>query len=154
MGETGDMGDLEAETRDYLTRYAATLTAFDAPAAAALWAVPGMIVDDRFAGVVSSREEMVRGLERSYPVYRELGLATVGFELLGLERLTAALTLVRVRWLFHDADGALLTDSTSHYLLRRTDEGLQACVCVQVDDLAKLQALAAARGVDLSALTS
>lgn len=82
------MNKNDIEVIDYLTRYAATLTGFDAPATAELWATPGMIVDDRFAGVLVSREAMVQGLEQSYPMYRKVGLASVGYELLAHEQFT------------------------------------------------------------------
>jgi hypothetical protein len=142
-----------SEIDDYLTRYAATLTTFDAKAAADLWATPGMIIDDRFAGVLNDRESMAQGLEQSYPLYRELGLASVGYERLGTQDLTDAITLVQVRWLFNDADGNRLTDSTAYYLVRRDEDGIHACVCVQTDDAEKLQALAAERGIDLTKFT-
>ncbi|MGR6999004.1 hypothetical protein ACU686_14080 [Yinghuangia aomiensis] len=58
------MSATAAEIDDYLSRYAGTLAAFDAGAAAELWGTPGMILDDRSAGVLDSREEMARGLER------------------------------------------------------------------------------------------
>jgi hypothetical protein len=144
------MNQTDHEIDDYLARYADTLTAFDAQGAAKLWATPGMIIDDRFAGVLNDRETMAQGLEQSYPVYQKLGLASVTHECLNVEDLTDAIKLVHVRWHFYDADGNQLTDSTAYYLLRRHDDGLQACVCVQVDDATKLQALAAERGVDLS----
>jgi hypothetical protein len=146
------MNEIDTEINDYLTRYAATLTAYDAQAAADLWSTPGMIVDDRFGGVLESREAMVQGLEQSYPLYRKLGLSSVGYEMLGTERLSDAITLVRVRWLFYDADGNQLTDSNSHYILRRDDDGFHACVCIQTDDAEKLSSLAAERGIDLSDL--
>lgn len=38
----------------------------------------------------------------------------------------------------------------AYYLLRAEDSGLRATVCVQTDDAEKLQALAAARGIDLT----
>ena len=141
------MGD--AEIVEYLTHYGATLTSFDATAAAELWSTPGLIVDDRTSGVLGSRDEIVQGLERAYPLYRALGLASVGFELLGWERLSGALVLVRVRWLFHDDHRRLMTDSTSSYILRHGDGGFHACVAIQVDDAEKLRALAAERGIDL-----
>ena len=143
------MSETDAAIDDYLTRYAADLTAFDAKASADLWSTPGMLVDDRFTGVLESRDAMVEALEQSYPLYKELGLASVGHELLRQEQLSGTVTLVQVRWLFFDDDGEQLTDSTSWYLLRRDDEGLRACVCIQVDDLEKLEALAAERGVAL-----
>ena len=140
----------DAEIAEFLTRYAATLGAFDANATADLWATPGLIVDDRSAGVLGSRDDIVQGLEHAYPLYRALGLASVGFELLGREQLSDALVLVRVRWLFHDPDGRLMTDSTGSYILRRGDEAFRACVAIQVDDAEKIQALAAERGIELS----
>lgn len=135
---------------DYLTRYAATLTDLDAEAAADLWTTPGMIADDRFSGVLESRDKMIDGLKQSYPLYQKLGLASVGFELVDENHLTDGLVLVRVRWKFFDADDELLTDSNAYYLLRADDTDLRATVCVQIDDAEKIQALAAARGVDLT----
>jgi hypothetical protein len=134
---------------EYLARYAAALTAFDAETSASLWSTPGMIVDDRAAGVLDSHEAMVQGLEQSYPLYQKLGLSSVGHELLDAQQLSPRLVLVRVRWLFRDAEEALLTDSTSFYLLRDGDDGLRACVCVETDAAEKLGALAAEKGVDL-----
>lgn len=142
-----------SEIDEYLTRYAATLTAFDSKAAAELWATPAMIIDDRFAGVLDDRESMAQGLEQSYPLYRELGLASVRHECLNIQDLTDAIKLLHVRWLFHDADGNQLTDSTAYYMVRRDDDGLHACVCVQIDDAEKLQTLAAERGIDLAKFT-
>lgn len=135
---------------DYLDRYAATLTEFDAEGAADLWAIPGMIADDRFSGVLESRDKMVEGLKQSYPVYQQLGLGSVGYQLVDENHLSEGLVLVRVRWLFLDADGNELTDSNSYYLLRNEESGLRACVCIETDSEEKLQDLAAARGVDLT----
>lgn len=137
---------------EYLTRYADSLTTFDAETAAGLWSTPGTIVNDRSSGVLESRDAMIDGLRQSYPIYQRLGLASVGFELRERRDLSDRLVLVRVRWLFFDAGGAQLTDTDSYYLLRDEDAvGLQACVCVETDAAEKLQALAAARGVDLTA---
>lgn len=139
----------------YLARYAASLTEFDAEAAFELWSTPGMIADDRVSGVLDTREEMVAGLKQSYPLYRELGLASVGHELLDANELSDRLVLVKVRWLFRDADGDLLTDANSYYLLRDDDAaGLQACVCVETDSAEHLQALAEERGIDLTKWSS
>lgn len=144
------MADIDVELDDYLTRYAATLTDFDADAAAALWGTPGLIIDDRFAGMLDSREKMAEGLTQSYPMYKRLGLASVGHELISHQQLADTIYLVRVRWLFYDADGVQLTDGTNNYLLRREDEGLLAYVCIPIDETEKLQQLAAQKGIDLS----
>ncbi|MFF5503332.1 hypothetical protein [Streptomyces roseolus] len=145
------MNDIEAELDDFLVRYAAALTSFDAEAAATLWGSPGMLLDDHAVGVLDTQEAMVAGLEQSYPLYRRLGLTSVGHELLRLDRLSEAVFLVRVRWLFRDADGELLTDSTGCYVLRRGGNGLRAYVYVPVDAAEKLRALAARKGVDMDA---
>jgi hypothetical protein len=145
---------ISSEIQDYLVRYAATLTHQDAEAAAELWSTPGMIADDRFSGVLDSREAMAEGLRQSYPLYRELGLASVDHELLEEKELSDHLVLVRVRWLFLDGNADLLTDTNSYYLLRDEADGLRACVCVETDAAEKLRALAADRGVDLQAPSS
>lgn len=139
-----------SDIEGYLTRYAESLASFDSRAGASLWATPGMIIDDQFTGVLDDRESMAQGLEQSYPLYRALGLSSVGHELLDAQDLTDAISLVHVRWLFYDAEGSLLTDSTGYYIVREGDDGLQACVCVQTDDVEKLRALAAERGIDIN----
>lgn len=139
----------------YLDRYAASLSDFDAEAAVTLWSTPGMIADDRVSGVLDTREEMIAGLKQSYPLYRELGLASVSHELLDTNPLSERLVLVKVRWLFRDAAGELLTDANSYYLLRDEDDaGLQACVCVETDSAEHLRALAEERGIDLTKWSS
>lgn len=139
-----------SQITDYLDRYAATLTEFDAEAAAELWSTPGMIADDCFSGALESRELMIAGLKQSYPVHQKLGLGSVAYELVDENQLSDALVLVRVRWIFRDAEGEELTDSNSYYLLRNEEAGLRECVCIETDSAEKLQALADARGVDLT----
>ncbi|MEV8318472.1 hypothetical protein AB0Q95_30375 [Streptomyces sp. NPDC059900] len=144
------MNDIAAELDAYLTRYANTLSSYDSQAAADLWGSPGMILNDQQgAGVLESREAMASGLEQSYPLYRKLGLASVGYERLDHQQLSDAIFLVRVRWLFYDSDGTEMTDSFATYILRRGEEGLQAFVYVPADDVEKLQALADKKGVNL-----
>ncbi|MEV6279645.1 hypothetical protein [Nocardia sp. NPDC051832] len=145
------MAELDTAIDEYLTRYAATLTNYDATAAAELWGTPGMILDDRFAGTLDSREKMAEGLTQSYPLYQKLGLASVGYECLSHQQLADTIVLVSVRWLFYDDAGKQLTDGTNNYILRRDDDGLHAYVCIPTDETEKLQQLAAERGIDLSA---
>ena len=103
----------------------------------------------RYAATLTG-ETMAQGLEQPYPTYRKPGLASVTHECLDVTDLTEKITLVYVRWHFFDSEGTQLTDSTAYYILRRNDAGVQACVCIQVDDAEKIQALAAERGVDLT----
>jgi hypothetical protein len=84
-----------AKIEAYLVRYGASLTELDAEAAANLWSTPGMIADDRFSGVLESRDAMVEGLRGAYPLYTKLGLGSVGHELLEVKPLSEHLVLVR-----------------------------------------------------------
>ncbi|MFK0402545.1 hypothetical protein ACIQTT_09470 [Microbacterium sp. NPDC090225] len=135
--------------QDFFGRYAANLTSFDAEASARLWTEPGVIVDDRASMVAESRESMVEGLTMSYPLYKKLGLVSVRHEVLDSTDVSEKLAIVRVRFVFLDAAGDGLTDTTSYYLLRDGGSGLQATVCIETDAAEKLQALAASRGVEL-----
>ncbi|MGH1564243.1 hypothetical protein [Mumia sp. DW29H23] len=137
----------------FLSAYAASLTAFEAERSAALWGTPGTMVSDAFVGTLSSRAEMAAGLQQSYPLYQALGLAAVRFEVEEEVALTDALVRVRVRWLFDDADGAVMTDSTYEYLLRRDADGLHAYVAVDIDAQEKLAELARRQGIDLEGPT-
>lgn len=135
---------------DYLTPYAESLARFSAEASAALWDLPGVIVTDDATGVLTSREDMVAGLERSYPLYRALGLASVSHEILDHRWLSEQVVDVHARWHFYDSAGQELTDSTAHDVLRRREAGLAATVCTQNDDEEKIAELARRRGIDLA----
>ena len=74
----------------------------------------------------------------------------MAYEIVDQRHFSDRLVLVAVRWTFFDANGDALTDSSPSYLPRREDPGLRATVCIQTDDMEKLQALAESRGVDLA----
>ncbi|GAA5088767.1 hypothetical protein [Nocardia iowensis] len=138
------------EIESFLVEYQESLSSFDADRAVAQWGAPGMIISDGFVGTLSSTSEMAEGLKQSYPLYQSLGLASVGHTLLEQADLTARLTRIHVRWHFYDRDGAELTDSDYEYLLRREDDGrLHVYVAVAIDEMEKLAALAAAKGIEL-----
>jgi hypothetical protein len=90
--------------------------------------MPGVIADDRFSGV-ESRGAMVNGLKQSYPLYQQLGLGSVTYELLEDKPLTGGLILVHVRWDFLDTHGDLLIDGTA-YSCSETSRRVSAQHCV------------------------
>ena len=137
------------ELEAHLRAYEEALSAFDAERTAELWGVPGTIVSDSFVGSLDSREAMAAGLQQSYPLYQRLGLHHVAHETLERVDLTDRLLRVRVRWLFYDAAGDVLTDGHYEYLLRREDEGLRTYVAVAIDEQEKLAQLARRQGIDL-----
>lgn len=140
---------LRSRLERYFTDYGNALASFDAERSAALWGTPGTIVSDDFVGTVTSREEMATGLQQSYPLYRRLGLGGVRFKIVEVAELTQRIIRVKVRWLFDDVDGDLLTDSSYEYLLRDDPDGLHAYVSIGLDDASKLRELAQRKGVSL-----
>jgi hypothetical protein len=137
------------ELEAHLRAYQDALSAFDSKRSAELWGVPGTIVSDTFVGSLDTREAMAAGLQQSYPFYQRLGLHHVDHETLERVDLTERLLRIRVRWLFYDAAGQLLTDGHYEYLLRRDDEGLRTYVAVAIDEQEKLIQLAQRQGIDL-----
>ncbi|PXX68731.1 hypothetical protein DFR70_102416 [Nocardia tenerifensis] len=136
------------EIEAFLVEYQDSLSAFDAERSVAQWGTPGMIINDAFAGTLSSPEEMAAGLKQSYPFYQSLGLASVDHTLLEQADLTARLTRIHVRWHFYDGEGTKLTDGDYEYLLRRDDDGkLKVYVAVAIDEMEKLTALAVEKGI-------
>jgi hypothetical protein len=137
------------ELEAYLRTYQEALSAFDAETTAELWGVPGTIVSDTLVGSLDSREAMAAGLQQSYPLYQRLGLHHVEHEIVERVDLTDRMLRIRVRWLFYDAAGDLLTDGHYEYLLRQDDEGLRTYVAVAIDEQEKLTELAHRQGIDL-----
>lgn len=144
------MSETEHEVERFLTRYGSSLADFDAKASAEMWGLPGVILSDEFAGALDSREQMARGLEQSYPLYRALGLSEVTHTLLERVQVTARIVRVRVRWHFYDDTGEHLTDGDYEYLLRRDDDGFRAYVATAIDEAERMGELADRKGIDLS----
>lgn len=138
------------EIEAYLVEYQEALSAFDAQRSVAQWGAPGTMVSDAFVGTVATTAELAEGLEQSYPLYRSLGLASVDHTVLEHVDLSERITRIHVRWHFYDVEGNLLTDSDYEYLLRRDDDGqLRAYVAVAIDEMEKIAALAAEKGIQL-----
>ena len=75
-----------AEIYGYLSEYAAALESFDAERAAALWGTPSTVLTDEAVSVAHNQEDLVRELQKNYPQYQKLGLASVGNELIEVNR--------------------------------------------------------------------
>ncbi|MEE2036997.1 hypothetical protein Q8791_07165 [Nocardiopsis sp. CT-R113] len=132
----------------HLRAYGAAQATLDAERTASLWGLPGMILGDDFVGALDSREEMARGLRGGHPLLRRLGLARVAHELVERVDLTDRLVRVRVRWLFFDTVGDLLTDGLYEYLLREDAEGLRVYVAIPLDEREKMADLLRRKGID------
>ena len=74
------------------------------------------------------------GLVQSYPLYRQLGLASVGHEIVDEHHFSDRLVLVAVRWTFFDENEDVLTDSnplrtflTSCTSRNRQEKSIRSC---------------------------
>ncbi|MRG60895.1 hypothetical protein GE115_13620 [Agromyces sp. CFH 90414] len=139
----------ESRIHDFLRRYGGLLAAFDARASAALWGPPRALLTDDFGGALGSDDELVAGLESSYPLYRALGLAGVEFDVLESVALTDRTTRLRVRWHFLDDAGERMSRSDYEYYLQDADGELTARFSFGIDDAEQLADLARRKGVDL-----
>ena len=135
---------------EFFGRYGAALENFDAHAAAALWGAPRAMLADAFAGSLGTEDEVAAGLEQSYPLYRQLGLAGVEFDVLEEVPLTERITRARVRWHFLDADGERMSRSDYEYYVQRGDDGeLTVRFALGIDDAAQLAELMHRKGLDV-----
>ncbi|WIY84056.1 hypothetical protein [Propionimicrobium sp. PCR01-08-3] len=139
-----------AEIYGYLSEYAAAMASFDAERVAALWGNPATVLTDDDVIVAQTHAETVSAMDDSYPKLKKLGLASVGHELIEVSELSEKLVRVRVRWIFHDKDGAVLTAISYIFVLRRDDDGqLRAYIAIPMEENEKLARVAQRRGVDL-----
>ncbi|GGN81874.1 hypothetical protein [Agrococcus terreus] len=111
--------DFRAELEHLFAEYGDALGAMDAPATAALWAMPGLMVTDDVVGAVESRERLAEGLAGAYPQYREQGLAAARATILEHRVLSPRLVRALVHWDLLDASGERVDQADFEYLLRR-----------------------------------
>lgn len=111
--------DLRPALERLFAAYGDALGRMDAPATAALWAMPGLMVTDDLVGAVDSRGRLAEGLAGAYPQYREQGLAAARATILEHRVLSPRLVRAVVHWDFLDASGDRVDQADFEYLLRR-----------------------------------
>lgn len=113
----------EQDVSTFLERYADALGRGDLPGIAACYAMPALVVGDGGALSVSEPSQVEAAFAGAAEAYREQGLVALPAELRSVDPLTAALTLVEVRWAYLDEAGTARQHSSYRYLLRRTGAG-------------------------------
>ena len=138
------------QLHEFFARYGAALENFDSRASAALWGAPRAMLADAFAGALGSDDEIAAALEQSYPLYKQLGLAGVEFDVLEEVPLTDRITRARVRWHFLDGDGERMSQSDYEYYVQRGDDGeLTVRFALGIDDAERLAELMHRKGLDV-----
>jgi ketosteroid isomerase-like protein len=113
----------ERDVSTFLERYADALSRGDLPGIAGCYVLPALVVGDGGAISISEPSQVEAAFAGAAEAYREQGLVTPLAELQSIDPLTAALTLVEVRWAYLDEAGTARQHTSYRYLLRRTDAG-------------------------------
>ena len=116
----------------FLDRYAQALAGGDLPGIAACYALPALVVGDAATIPVTEAGQVEAAFAGAADAYRARGLVGVRPEVQAVDPLTAALTMVDVRWAYLDEAGAARQHTSYRYLLRRSDTG-QLAIQVVVD---------------------
>jgi hypothetical protein len=113
----------EHEVAGFLKRYATALAGGDLAGIAACYALPALVLGDGAAIPVAEAGQVEAAFAGAAEAYRAQGLVGVRPELRGVDRLTATLTMVDVRWAYLDEGGEARRHSAYRYLLRRAEDG-------------------------------
>ena len=116
----------------FLDRYADALAAGDLPGIAACYALPALVVGDSGTIPVAEAAQVEAAFAGAADAYRAQGMVGIQSELLAVDPLTPALTLVEVRWAYLDEAGQARQHTSYRYLLRRSAPG-QLGIQVVVD---------------------
>ena len=107
----------------FVHRYAEALAAGDLPAIGACYTLPALVLGDTATIPVSEAGQVEAAFAGATDAYRAQGLVGVRPELRAVDRLTATLILVDVRWAYLDEAGEARRHSSYRYLLRRSAAG-------------------------------
>lgn len=102
----------------FLEGYGQALSTGDLAGVARCWDVPALVLSDEGALAVSDRGEIERFFAQATAWYQAQGWVSTRPELERVERLSATLTAVEVRWPTLDAAGTEQFSERSYYLLQ------------------------------------
>ncbi|MGK5684416.1 hypothetical protein [Actinoplanes sp. URMC 104] len=107
-----------AELTDFFDRYGTALTSGDVAAIANCYALPGMVVADTYSFTFASPAAVALSFLGAAPTYEEQQIVAAHAQLLDVQRLSAALSMVSVQWEYLDAQGNAVPGERYSYLLR------------------------------------
>lgn len=114
----------EAPVREMLRQLGAALSEGDATTAASFWEAPALVLADDDSVPVASIAEVEAFFAKAVEWYRERGIPATRPDILRIEPVAELLVSADVRWPGFDADGNETWTETSHYILRRGDDGV------------------------------
>jgi hypothetical protein len=108
---------------EFFGRYGAALTAGDVAAVASCYALPGMVVADSYSFTFSTPAAVALSFLGASPAYHEQRIVAAHAQLRDVQRLSAALALVAVRWEYLDSSGNAVPGESYRYLIRSDTDG-------------------------------
>jgi hypothetical protein len=112
-----------ADLTEFFGRYGAALTTGDVAAVASCYALPGMVVADAYSFTFTTPAAVALSFLGAAPAYRDHQIVAAHAQLLDVQRLSAALSMVAVEWEYLDAAGGALTGERFRYVLRTDSSG-------------------------------
>jgi hypothetical protein len=112
-----------SDVQEFVHQFAWALTSGDGRAAAALWALPSIMLGDSTVQTIMDRDELERMFRNARDHYNAAGIHDTRGEIRKIDWMSTRVVLVHVRWPYLDASGAERGEEHSSYLLRRDDHG-------------------------------
>jgi hypothetical protein len=108
---------------EFFDRYAVALTTGDVAAVARCYALPGMVVADTYSFTFTSPAAVALSFLGAAPAYREQRIVAAHAQLLDVQRISTALSMVAVQWEYLDSSGNAVPGESYRYLLRADGDG-------------------------------
>ena len=113
----------DSDVQKFLHRFASALTSGDGRAAAALWALPSIMIGNTSVQAIMDRNELERMFRNARDHDNAAGISDTRGEIRKVDWMSNRVVLVDVRWPHLDAYGQERGEELSSYLLRRDDHG-------------------------------
>ena len=107
-----------ADLTDFFDRYGAALTSGDVSAVASCYALPGSVVADSYSFTFTSPAAVALSFLGAAPAYREQRIVAAHAQLLDVQELSVALSMVAVQWEYLDSEGNAVPGESYRYVLR------------------------------------
>lgn len=108
---------------EFFDRYGTALTSGDVVAVANCHALPGMVVADAYSFTFATPAAVALSFLGAAPSYEERQIVAAHAQLLDVQALSPALSLVSVEWEYLDSRGNAVPGESYSYLLRLGADG-------------------------------
>lgn len=117
----------------FFDRYGNALTTGDVAGVAGCYALPGMVLADSYSFTFSSPAAVALSFLGAAPAYRDRQIVAAHAQMLDVQPLSGALTMVAVEWEYLDASGNALTGERYRYVLRTDASGPRITTVIATD---------------------